>query len=392
MAITETRSLPAQFIEDLGKDYATQLTAATAVPVDTSKFAPTVAGQDVLQQRAASLAGSGIGAYQPFITAAQQQAATAGQTLGDVGTTLGTAGQTFGTAGQTLGGVTQRLGTASQTFGTAGQDLGNVGTTLSGISGLTGAPTSSQMQQYMSPYQSQVIDTTLSEFDRQRAIQEKAISDQAIASGAFGGGREGVQRAEYQSQSGRDRASLQAQLLQQGFGQAQQARQQDIATRFGLGQAQSGLAGQRLGLGQAQAGLGSQELGLGQAQAGLGQAQAGLAGQQSGLAGQQLGLGQFQAGLAGQVPQLQRADVSTLGQVGAAQQAQAQAELDAARQGARTAAYEPLERLGFFGQGVTGLMGGYPAQYNFQSTPPASPLQTALGLGTGLAGIFGALK
>jgi len=308
MAITETRSLPAQFIEDLGKDYAKQLTATTAIPVDTSKFAPTVAGQDVLQQRAAALAGSGVGSFEPFIQAAQQQATAAGQTVGDVGTTL------------------------------------------SGIAGLTGAPTSTQMQQYMSPYQSQVIDTTLSEFDRQRAIQEKSIADQAIASGAFGGGREGVQRAEYQSQSDRDRAALQAQLLQQGFGQAQQARQQDIQNRFGLGQAQSGLAGQ------------------------------------------QLGLGQFQSGLAGQVPQLQRADISTLGQVGAAQQAQSQAELDAARQGARTAAYEPLERLGFFGQGVTGLMGGYPAQYNFQSTPAASPLQTALGLGTGLAGIFGALK
>jgi hypothetical protein len=308
MAITETRSLPAQFIEDLGKDYAKQLTATTAIPVDTSKFAPTVAGQDPLQQRAAALAGSGVGSFEPFIQAAQQQATAAGQTVGDVGTTL------------------------------------------SGIAGLTGAPTSAQIQQYMSPYQSQVIDTTLSEFDRQRAIQEKNIADQAIASGAFGGGREGVQRAEYQSQSDRDRAALQAQLLQQGFGQAQQARQQDIQTRFGLGQAQSGLAGQ------------------------------------------QLGLGQFQAGLAGQVPQLQRADISTLGQVGAAQQAQSQAELDAQRQGARTAAYEPLERLGFFGQGVTGLMGGYPAQYNFQSTPAASPLQTALGLGTGLAGIFGALK
>ena len=350
MAITETRNLPAQFIEDLGKDYAKQLTATTAIPVDTSKFAPTVAGQDVLQQRAASLAGTGIGSYEPFIAAAQQQAATAGQTLGDVGTTLGTAGQTFGTAGQNLGDVSQ---------------------TLSGISGLTGAPTSSQIQQYMSPYQSQVIDTTLSEFDRQRAIQEKSIADQAIASGAFGGGREGVQRAEYQSQSDRDRAALQAQLLQQGFGQAQQARQQDIATRFGLGQAQSGLAGQTVGLGQAQSGL---------------------AGQQSGLAGQQLGLGQFQTGLASQVPQLQRGDVSMLGQVGAAQQAQSQAELDAARQGARTAAYEPLERLGFFGQGVTGLMGGYPAQYQFSQTPPASPLQTALGLGTGIAGIFGALN
>ena len=308
MAITETRSLPAQFIEDLGKDYAKQLTAATAIPVDTSKFAPTVAGQDALQKQAATLAGSGVGSFQPFIDQAKAQGTAAGQTVGDVGTTL------------------------------------------SGIAGLTGAPTSSQVQQYMSPYQSQVIDTTLSEFDRQKAIQEKSISDQAIASGAFGGGREGVQRAEFASQSGRDRAALQAQLLQQGFGQAQQARQQDIQNRFGLGQAQSGLAQQ------------------------------------------QLGLGSFQSGLAGQVPQLQRADISTLGQVGAAQQAQEQAELDAARQGARTAAYEPLERLGFFGQGVTGLMGGYPAQYNLQSTPPASPLQTALGLGTGLAGIFGALK
>ena len=308
MAITETRSLPAQFIEDIGKDYAKQLAATTSVGIDTSKFAPTVAGQDPLQQRAATLAGSGVGSFQPFIQAAQQQATAAGQTVGDVGTTL------------------------------------------SGIAGLTGAPTSAQMQQYMSPYQSQVIDTTLSEFDRQRAIQEKSIADQAIASGAFGGGREGVQRAEYQSQSDRDRAALQAQLLQQGFGQAQQARQQDIQNRFGLGQAQQGLAGQ------------------------------------------QLGLGQFQTGLAGQVPQLQRADISTLGQVGAAQQTQRQAELDAQRQAARTAAYEPLERLGFFGQGVTGLMGGYPAQYNFQSTPPASPLQTALGVGTGLAGIFGALK
>ena len=287
MAITETRNLPAQFIEDLGKDYAKQLTATTAVPIDTSKFAPTVASQDPLQQQAAALAGSGIGSFQPFITAAQQQATAAGQTVGDVGTTL------------------------------------------SGIAGLTGAPTSAQIQQYMSPYQSQVIDTTLSEFDRQKAIQEKSIADQAIASGAFGGGREGVQRAEFASQSGRDRAALQAQLLQQGFGQAQQAAQNQY---------------------------------------------------------------QQQVGLAGLLPQLQRADISTLGQVGAAQQAQSQAELDAAGQGARTAAYEPLERLGFFGQGVTGLMGGYPAQYQFSQTPPASPLQTALGLGTGLAGIFGALN
>ncbi len=89
MAITETRSLPAQFIEDLGKDYAKQLTAATSVGIDTSKFAPTVAGQDVLQQRAASLAGSGVGSFQPFIDQAKAQATAAGQPVGEVGTTLG---------------------------------------------------------------------------------------------------------------------------------------------------------------------------------------------------------------------------------------------------------------------------------------------------------------
>jgi len=263
MAITETRTLPAQFIEDIGKEYAKQLTAGTAIPVDTSKFAPQVAAQDPLQQEAARLAGTGIGAFQPYLQAAQ--AATGPQAY----------------------------------------------------------------QAYMSPYQQQVIDTTLSEFDRQRAIQEKSIADQAIAAGAFGGGREGVQRAEFASQSARDRAALQAQLLQQGFGQAQQAAAQQY---------------------------------------------------------------QQQVGLASLLPQLQRADISTLGQVGAAQQSQQQAILDTQRQAAQTAAYEPLQRLGFFGSGVTGLLGGYPAQYQFGQTPAASPLQTAIGVGTGLAGIFGALK
>ncbi len=71
MAITETRALPAQFIEDLGKDYAKQLTAATAAPLDTSKFAPSVAGQTALQQKATDLTTAGIGSYQPFVTSAQ---------------------------------------------------------------------------------------------------------------------------------------------------------------------------------------------------------------------------------------------------------------------------------------------------------------------------------
>jgi len=322
MAVTTTRTLPAQFIEDLGKDYAKQLTATTAIPVDTSKFAPQVAAQDALQTQAATLAGSGVGSFAPFIQAAQQRDVAAGQQAA-----------------------------------AAQQRLGDVATTLSGIASLTGAPTAAQTAAFTSPYQQQVIDTTLAEFDRQRAINEQNIRDQQASLGALGSGRAGVQLSEFQAQSGRDRAALEAQLRQQGFQQAQAARQQDIANRFGLGQAQAGLGQQQLGLGQFE-----------------------------------MGRGQFQTGLASQFPGLQRADISTLGQVGAAQQAQRQAVLDAQRQAARTAAYEPLERLGFFGSGVTGLMGGYPGQFQFGQTPSADPLQTALGLGTGLAGIFGALR
>ena len=204
----------------------------------------------------------------------------------------------------------------------------------------------------VTPYKARYPIATLSEFDKQAAIREQAIADRAVAVGGFGGGREGVLSSEYQTQSDRNRAQLQAQLQAQGFSQAQAARQADLQNQMMLSQGQLGLGAATSGLAQQQAQLGLNQLGLGQAQ---------------------LGLGQFQTGLAAQVPTLQRADISTLGQVGAAQQAQRQAELDATRQGARTAAYEPLERLGFFGQGVTGLMGGYPAQYQFSQTPPASP-------------------
>ena len=96
-----------------------------------------------------------------------------------------------------------------------------------------------------------------------------------------------------------------------------------------------------------------------------------------------------QTGLAGLLPQLQQQDVSQLGRVGAAQQAQSQAELDAMREANRMAAYEPWERLGMYGTGVTGLMGGYGAQYQSQVTPNPSPLATALGIGTTLGGIYG---
>jgi hypothetical protein len=276
MAIQETRTLPAPFIETLGQDYAKQITGLTATPIDTSKFAPQVAGQNQLQQQAATLTGQGIGAYQPYIAEAQR-----------------------------LGGVDSTTGKITQT-------------------GYEEA-----LKPFMSPYQTQLIDTSLAEFDRQRQMQKQQISDAAVRSGNFGGGREGVQLAEFSGQTDRNRGFLQAQLLQQGFQQAQQAAQQAQAQQLGL---------------------------------------------------------------ASLFPGLQQQDISILGQVGATQQAQEQAEKDAAREAARAAAFEPYERLGFYGSGVTGLMGGYPGQYQFSSVPNPSPLQTALGTGATLAGIYGALK
>ena len=284
MAVTQQITAPAEFIQDLAKDYGTQLAGLTAVPMDTSQFAPSVAAQDPLQTQAASLAASGVGSYQPFLSAAQTSLAGA-------------------------------------------QDLLGPGTG-------TGA---GSISSFMSPYQSSVIDTTLSEFDRNRAIQEQNIRSQQAGLGQLGAGRAGVQLSEYGAGADRQRAALQAELLQQGFGQASAARQQDFGNRLGIMAAQSGFAEA--------------------------------------------------------VPALQRADISTLGSVGAVQQAQAQAQLEAQRQANQLAAFEPQTRLDTYGRGITQLISGYPASGSqFTQTPNLSPLETALGFGLGVADIFGKIR
>jgi len=311
MAITQTQALPAPFITALGEKYGAGLASLADQPFTTAQLgqvAPQVAPQTALQQQATTLAGQGVGAYQPFLTSAGAQGTAAGTTLGGIPDYITAAGQ-------------QYTGAAGLTGPGAGTGAGSVAS-------------------YMSPYQSQVIDTTLAEFDRQAAMRQQGISDAAVQMGGYGGGREGVMQSEYQTQSDAQRAALQAGLLQQGYGQAQGARQQDYLNQMGL-------AGARQGLGAYQSGIGAQ---------------------QQALAG---------------------TDIATAGRVGAADQAQTQAELDAIREANRMAAYEPLERLGMYGTGVTGLMGGYPAQYQSQITPNPTPLQSALGIGSVLGGIYG---
>jgi len=408
--VTETRTLPAEFIEALGKTYADTLTKTVGTPITTTDvsaqlvkgeldadriaqglepetdaefaarqagakqtarefdirkaqmadLAPTVAGMDQLQKDAITKAtgATGLGAYQQYLT----DAATA-------------AGQ----AGTTLGGVAGDISAARTGLGAAGTTLGQA-QALTGTGAGTGAGT---IASYMSPYQQQVIDTTLAEFDRQRKIQEQAIAQSALRAGAFGGGREGVQLAEFQAASDRNRAATQAQLLQAGYGQAQAARQQDLQNLSGLASQQAALAQSQLGLGQAKSGLAAQQAALASGQLGLGTAQ-------QALAQSQLAQGAFQQGLGGFAQQAAQQEIAGLGALGSVRQAQAQAEADAARQTAQMVAYEPLQRAQQFGTGVTGLMGGYPGQVTFApDAPTASPLSSALQIGTGLASIYG---
>jgi hypothetical protein len=429
--VTETRTLPAEFIEALGKTYADTLTKTTGTPITTADvsgqlvkgeldadrlaqgltaetdaefaarqagarqtarefdirkaqmagLAPKVAGMDQLQQDAITKAtgATGLGAYQQYLTDAATAAGQAGTTLGGVAGDIGAARTGLAGAGTTLGQVDPFITAAGTGLGTAGQ-------TLTGALGLTGAGAGTgagSIASYMSPYQQQVIDTTLTEFDRQAAMQKQAIADQALRSGAFGGGREGVQLAEFTSGSDRNRAATQAQLLQAGYGQAQAARQADLQNRSGLASQQAALAQSQLGLGQAKSGLAAQQAALASGQLGLGTAQ-------QGLAQSQLAQGAFQQGLGGFAQQAAQQEIAGLGALGSVRQAQSQADFDAARQANQMAAYEPMQRTQTFGAGVTGLMGGYPGQVTYApDAPQASPLSSALQIGTGLASIYG---
>ncbi len=181
-------------------------------------------------------------------------------------------------------------------------------------------------------------------------------------------------------------------MLQKGFEQAQQLAGQDFTRRLGLAQAQSGLAGQQAALAQQRAGLAGQQLGIGQAEQSLAGAALGIGGARQSLAQSFAGLGGFEAGLGAQTQALGQQDISQLGRIGGIQQAFAQAQLDAARQAAREAELEPLQRLQLLQSGVGTVISGYPQRDAFVTQPDPSPLQTALGVGSTLAGIYGALN
>jgi len=403
------------FIEPAVKDYATQATAAYSAPIDTSKFTGRqfVAGQDPMQTQAAALATQGVGSYSPYLQAAQTAQTQGAGALGQSATSIGGIGANIGQAGTTLGGVGTNIGQADTSLANAQSAYGGLGSfqtaggnaataagnIASGASGMTGA---NAYQPFMSPYQQQVIDATLTEFDRSRGQGQQQIRDAAVGSGNFGGGREGAMLGQYNADSLADRSALNAQMLNQGFGQANQFAQQNFQNQgdlFGMqqgiggmqsnlfnqqaqmGQGQQSLAQSQLGQGAARQSLAQSQLGQGDALARQAAAQQGLAGSYGNQMNQQFGLSDFNRQGMGQ-------DINALGSLGALNQGYNQANLSADQQAAQTGAYEPYGRLSQYGNALTGLAGGVAGQ-QYQDQGQSNPFQTALGTSMGLAGLYG---
>ena len=308
MADTTTYTRRAPYIEGAQENYIDLLTQqvgrapGTAGVPTLAQLGPQVAGQNVLTQ------------------AAQQQAATQAG-LGQL---------TFGAEGDVTG-----VGTGT---GVAGYQpfLDQAQQYQTAAAGLSGPQA---YQQFMSPYQQQVIDTTLAEFDTQTAQGVPQLAANAIQAGAFGGGREGVAQAQYASDAAAKRAALQAQLLGQGFTQSNQLANQAFA--------------------------------------------------------QQQNLGDFSRNLASLQPSLVASGVQQLGAAGTGNLAFQQAQLDAAQQRNQLAYNEPLSRLNAFGSGIAAQVSGAPTTTTTTTLGgPGSvgPLSQALSAGLsayGLGSIFG---
>ena len=285
------------YLESSAKDFARQLTASTSAPIDTTKFTGRqfVAGEDPLQTQAINLATQGIGGFQPFLTSAQQAITQ---------------------AGQDVGGLQQFMGTG------AGTGAGSI-------------------QAFTSPFQQQVIDESLRQFDRSRAGGLQQIADQAAQFGAFGGGRQGALEGQFMADTALGRAGLEAQLRAQGFA--------DAAAR-----------------------------------------RAGAFGQQQQLANQRAGLAQNQFALSNFQQAGRAADVANLGQLGAFRQGLDQSRLQADMDAARTGAFEAQQRLQPYGGGL-GQLAGFATPAPLPGAAP-SPFSTALSTALGIGGLFGKFR
>tara|TARA_R100001594_G_scaffold39458_2_gene71146 strand:- start:564 stop:1454 length:891 start_codon:yes stop_codon:yes gene_type:complete len=289
------------YLQDFVTDFAQQAKTSFSAPLDPKTFMGPqfVAGLDPLQTQAIGIAQQGVGSFAPFLSSAQQAITQ---------------------AGQDVAGLDQFAGTG------AGTGAGSIAA-------------------FQSPFQQQVIDETLRQFDLERGTGRQGIQDAAVRLGGFGGGREGAMLGQFDADTLAGRAGIRAGLLSQGFQDAAARRQQAFAN------------------------------------------QQSLAGARAGLAGQQFGLSNFMRQGMGQ-------DISALGSLGALRQGLDQARLTATQQAEQASALEPYGRLERFGTALTGLSGGVatPGMPTQTPNPFGTALSNALGIGNLFANIYGAIK
>ena len=180
-----------------------------------------VAGFSPTQTGAMNLAMQGIGAYQPFLDAAQASQAAA----------LGTTGAGVQALGQ-------------MDFDPA------------------------RAQAFKDPYQQNVTQEALKEIDRQAAMASNQLAGKAVQAGAFGGSRFGLQQSELARNAQDLRSRRIFEDLSRNYQQAQAAasaantQRMQQAQQFGqLGKATSGIGSVMAGLGAQTQALGQQDVG-----------------------------------------------------------------------------------------------------------------------------------
>ena len=401
-----TQQLPPGYVTAIGEDFSQYFTGAEGITGSPFYADPNqmygnqannyfVAGQDPLVTGAQGIAQgttaaptTGLGAYQGFLdtagtfgTSAQNMLGAnigAGQTAVQNAADVANLGSLAAISGQ---------GSADPYMQAAGTGLGTAAATTAGAAGYQGA---NAYQQFMSPYQQQVMDATMAEYDTQAQEAQAALG--ASAGNAYGGGRFGVAQGQLASDSARNRAMLQAQLLNQGFMQSQGLANQAFQNQLGMGQAQASQAGQQLNIGQQAMNQATGNVGLygtaGAQQQGVGQAQQGMLGNQLGMYNQQanqaLGLGSF--GMQG-IGNL----LDTYTTMGQQNQLYNQAMLDQQQAIAQGIQLAPAQTMGNLGQFLSAAY-GTPSATTYQQTPDPSTLQTLLGAGIGIGGIMGSLR
>ena len=389
---------------------------------------PTVAELSPLQQQAYQQVQQNQGSYKPSMDFAQSgmqgfaSKGTADQLRGDqaqylrqdlVGKNLEAGQQLFGRAGQMdiVGAAQPYLQRAGQMdiVGAAQPFLGQAAdTTAQSLAdrSLTAAnpylqaasqSTASQVGQYMSPYQENVMDVIAKQGSRN--LSERilpGVSDAFIKAGQFGSSRMGDIGSRAIRDTQESILNQQAQLANQGYGQALSAAQADLArqgqlagtvgsisgadlsrvlqggAQYGnlaqtagqltgqqmqqlanLGQTTGQLTGQQM---QNLANLGQMQTGAGQAQQqfGLSAAQAAQQAQAQDYARQMSALTNV-ANMAQQQQGMQAADVAALESAGTSQQTQMQRQLDAARQQFEAERLYPKQQLDWLSTQVRGM-------------------------------------